>query len=107
MCFSKYEYLLYFYNFIAYEDVDDDIKLSANHMSYCLDDLTLNVPLCVPDPVDPTKIPCYNKAQVSKNILHFFIIFYQVLTVSCIKQVRQNIPIVDAQFTLLLLDLRN
>ncbi|CAH0725175.1 unnamed protein product, partial [Brenthis ino] len=53
--------------FTPYEDVDDDIKLSANHMPYCLDDLTLNVPLCVPDPVDPTKIPCYNKAQVYVN----------------------------------------
>lgn len=40
------------------------LKLSANHLPYCVDDLTFNVPLCVPDPVDPTKIPCYNKTQV-------------------------------------------
>lgn len=64
--------VIYYFFFIAYEDVDDDIKLSANHMPYCLDDLTLNVPLCVPDPIDPTKIPCYNKAQVSIGYFIFF-----------------------------------
>ncbi|XP_032512468.2 mitotic checkpoint serine/threonine-protein kinase BUB1 beta-like [Danaus plexippus] len=53
--------------FTPYEDMDDDLKLSSKHMPYCLDDLTFNVPLCVPDPADPTKIPCYNKAQVYFN----------------------------------------
>ncbi|XP_041970931.1 mitotic checkpoint serine/threonine-protein kinase BUB1-like [Aricia agestis] len=50
--------------FTPYEDADDELKLPSNHMPYCLDDLVINVPLCVPDPVDSTKIPCYNKAQV-------------------------------------------
>lgn len=53
--------------FTPYEDADDDLKLSSNHMPYCLDDLSFNVPLCVPDPADPTKIPCYNKTQVYDN----------------------------------------
>lgn len=52
------------YNFIAYEDEDDILRLPANHMAYCADDLSFNVPLCVPDPPDSTKIPCYNKSQV-------------------------------------------
>ncbi|CAK1598916.1 unnamed protein product [Parnassius mnemosyne] len=50
--------------FTPYEDEDDVLKLPPNHSSYCMDDLTFNVPLCVPDPTDPTKIPCYNKSEV-------------------------------------------
>ncbi|XP_045493764.1 mitotic checkpoint serine/threonine-protein kinase BUB1 beta-like [Colias croceus] len=53
--------------FTPYEDTDDELRLSANHLPYCVDDLTFNVPLCVPDPVDPTKISCYNKSQVYVN----------------------------------------
>lgn len=51
-------------SFTPYEDEDDVLKLPPNHMSYCIDDLSFNVPLCVPDPPDTTKIPCYNKSQV-------------------------------------------
>lgn len=54
---------------LAYEDQDDDIRLPPNHMAYCADDLVFTVPLCVPDPPDPTKIPCYNKTQVSNFII--------------------------------------
>ncbi|XP_068631003.1 uncharacterized protein BubR1 isoform X2 [Battus philenor] len=50
--------------FTPYEDEDDALKLPANHLPYCVDDITFNVPLCVPDPADPTKFPCYNKSQV-------------------------------------------
>ncbi|CAG9795081.1 unnamed protein product [Diatraea saccharalis] len=50
--------------FTPYEDEDDVLKLPANHMSHCPDDLSFNAPLCVPDPPDPTKISCYNKTQV-------------------------------------------
>lgn len=50
--------------YTAYEDEDDILRLPANHMAYCADDLSFNVPLCVPDPPDATKIPCYNKSQV-------------------------------------------
>ncbi|XP_063619690.1 uncharacterized protein LOC134792350 [Cydia splendana] len=50
--------------FTPYIDEEDVLKLPANHMPYCVDDLTFTVPLNVPDPVDPTKIPCYNKSQV-------------------------------------------
>ncbi|XP_013138966.1 PREDICTED: uncharacterized protein LOC106103686 [Papilio polytes] len=57
--------------FTPYEDEDDVLKLSANHLPYCVDDLTFNVPLCVPDPVDPTKIPCYNKTQVYVNDIEY------------------------------------
>ncbi|XP_023933818.2 uncharacterized protein LOC112042867 [Bicyclus anynana] len=53
--------------FTPYEDDNDELKLSGNHLPYCMDDLRFNVPLCVPDPVDPTKIPCYNKTQVYVN----------------------------------------
>ena len=49
----------------AYEDEDDILRLSANHMPYCVDDLSFTVPLCVPDPPDSTKIPCYDKPQVA------------------------------------------
>lgn len=66
LCFNKLNSLL---RFLAYEDADDDLKLSSNHMPYCLDDLSFNVPLCVPDPADPTKIPCYNKTQVKQYFL--------------------------------------
>ncbi|XP_028175432.1 uncharacterized protein LOC114363807 [Ostrinia furnacalis] len=50
--------------FTPYEDEDDVLRLPANHMAYCAEDLSFNVPLCVPDPPDSTKIPCYNKSQV-------------------------------------------
>ncbi|XP_045766135.1 uncharacterized protein LOC123867869 isoform X3 [Maniola jurtina] len=53
--------------FTPYEDDNEELKLSGNHLPYCLDDLTFNVPLSVPDPADPTKIPCYNKIQVYVN----------------------------------------
>lgn len=50
----------------VYEDEDDVLRLPANHMAYCMDNLSFStpVPLCVPDPADPTKIPCYNKIEV-------------------------------------------
>lgn len=54
----------------AYQDEEDVLRLSAKHMPHCVDDLTFNVPLCVPDPPDPTKIPCYNKSQVIYNLLY-------------------------------------
>ncbi|KAM3967265.1 bub1 kinase [Aphomia sociella] len=50
--------------FTPYEDEDDVLRLPANHMAYCVDDLSFSVPLCVPDPPDATKISCYNKSQV-------------------------------------------
>lgn len=50
--------------FTPYEDEDDVLRLPANHMPYCMDNLSFTVPLCVPDPPDSTKIPCYNKPQV-------------------------------------------
>ncbi|CAK1546163.1 unnamed protein product [Leptosia nina] len=50
--------------FTPYEDTNDELRLSSNHLPYCVDDLSFNVPLCVPDPADPTKIPCYNKTEV-------------------------------------------
>lgn len=53
--------------FTPYEDEDDVMRLPANHMSYCMDNLSFSVPLCVPDPPDSTKIPCYNKSQVYVN----------------------------------------
>lgn len=58
----------------AYEDEEDVLKLPANHMPYCTDDLSFTVPLCVPDPVDPSKISCYNKALVMHNRTNFLII---------------------------------
>lgn len=64
----------------AYEDEEDVLKLPANHLPYCVDDLTFNVPLCVPDPADPTKIPCYNKSQVS-NLKLYYTIF--VISLKC------------------------
>ncbi|VVD05107.1 unnamed protein product [Leptidea sinapis] len=54
-------------SFTPYEDLDDELRLPPKHLSYCVDDLLFNVPLCVPDPKDPTKIPCYNKTQVYVN----------------------------------------
>lgn len=50
--------------FTPYEDESHVLRLPPNHMTYCTDDLTLNVPLSVPDPPDATKISCYNKIQV-------------------------------------------
>ncbi|XP_045518806.1 mitotic checkpoint serine/threonine-protein kinase BUB1 beta-like isoform X1 [Pieris brassicae] len=50
--------------FTPYEDSNDELRLPANYLPYCVDDLVFNVPLCVPDPPDPTKIPCYNKVEV-------------------------------------------
>lgn len=38
-------------------------------MPYCMDNLSFTVPLCVPDPPDSTKIPCYNKPQVSPLLI--------------------------------------
>lgn len=54
----------------AYEDEDDMLRLPPKHLPYCVDDLTFTVPLCVPDPPDPTKIPCYNKSQVRIEMKH-------------------------------------
>ncbi|XP_053603398.1 uncharacterized protein LOC128671163 isoform X2 [Plodia interpunctella] len=53
--------------FTPYEDQEDEMRLPPNHMAYCADDLVFNVPLSVPDPPDPTKIPCYNKTEVYIN----------------------------------------
>ncbi|CAH2071152.1 unnamed protein product, partial [Iphiclides podalirius] len=57
--------------FTPYEDEEDILKLPPNHLPYCVDDLTFNVPLCVPDPADPTKIACYNKSQVYVNEIEY------------------------------------
>lgn len=53
--------------FTPYEDADDMLRLPPNHMPYCLDHLSFTVTLCIPDPPDPTKIPCYNKTEVYVN----------------------------------------
>lgn len=65
------------YFFSVYEDEDDVLRLPANHMPYCMDDLSFTVPLCVPDPPDSTKIPCYNKSQVS---IHLNLLLFNKLT---------------------------
>lgn len=69
MCFSR---------FLAYED--EGLFLSADHVPYCREDFSnWSVPMWVPDPPDPTKIPMYNKKEVFLsvtviNISHYIVI---------------------------------
>ncbi|XP_026496814.2 mitotic checkpoint serine/threonine-protein kinase BUB1 beta-like isoform X1 [Vanessa tameamea] len=85
--------------FTPYEDVDDDLKLSSNHMPYCLDDLTFNVPLCVPDPADPTKIPCYNKTQVYVNDKEYSLEEIRARKYSLKKEVKtENVDMVQKTY---------
>ncbi|CAH2105562.1 unnamed protein product [Euphydryas editha] len=86
-------------SFTPYEEIDDDIKLPSNHMPYCLDDLSFNVPLCVPDPADPTKIPCYNKTQVYVNDKEYSLEEIRSRKYSLKKEIKmENVDVVNESY---------